>query len=165
MPPTDATGPITWTFIRTTFTTKERTRDLLAPELERSLNHNDFERAVQFLPGSQRYWPVRSHFKKLHISGETNYGELERSRICIRRRCSRLWQPPSQALADRENNHCWRAGRARRGLTGAFLEFTRTCELHQLSRRSTGLQASFGSCQLDTKRSCSCFTVTAPRGL
>ncbi|KZP31245.1 hypothetical protein FIBSPDRAFT_1037698 [Athelia psychrophila] len=53
----DSSAPITWKFIRRTFTTQERTRDLLSPELERSLAQADFERAVHFLPGSHRYWP------------------------------------------------------------------------------------------------------------
>lgn len=60
----DESGPITWQFIRRNFNTKERTRELLAPELERSLSLTDFERAVQFFPGTHRYWPVRSHFLK-----------------------------------------------------------------------------------------------------
>lgn len=60
-------GPITWQFIRKTFTTTERTRELLAPELEQSLSLADFEKAVNFLPGSQRYWPVRPNAGFHHI--------------------------------------------------------------------------------------------------
>lgn len=69
--PADSSAPITWKFIRRTFTTQERTRDLLAPELERSLAQADFERAVHFLPGSHRYWPVRSHSKPPRLTQGT----------------------------------------------------------------------------------------------
>lgn len=49
--------PLQW--IDKTFTSRVRTEEILKPELEESLNYKDFEKAVDFLPGSHRHWQVR----------------------------------------------------------------------------------------------------------
>ncbi|KAG6337337.1 hypothetical protein ID866_1762 [Astraeus odoratus] len=49
--------PLEW--LTSTFPSKERTIELLQPELENNvLSCHDYELAVRFLPGSHRYWPV-----------------------------------------------------------------------------------------------------------
>jgi len=42
-----------------TFTSRAKTEELLRPELDNSLLPSDFEKAVDFLPSSQRRWQVR----------------------------------------------------------------------------------------------------------
>jgi hypothetical protein len=49
--------PSQW--IDKTFTSRTRTEELLRPELDDSLVPADFEKAVDFLSGNQRYWKVR----------------------------------------------------------------------------------------------------------
>jgi hypothetical protein len=48
--------PIHW--IDKTFTSRTRTEELLRPELENSLTPGDFEKALDFLPATQRHWKV-----------------------------------------------------------------------------------------------------------
>lgn len=51
--------PLSW--INKTFTSRERTEELLKPELESSrLSYSDYEKAVEFLPGKQRHYQVRA---------------------------------------------------------------------------------------------------------
>lgn len=48
--------PLNWVF--QTFDSRTRTAELLAPELENSsLTQHDYELAINFLPGTHRFWP------------------------------------------------------------------------------------------------------------
>jgi hypothetical protein len=50
--------PFTW--LESTFNTRARTEQLLLPELDDGLiTQRDFEAAVDFFPGAQRYYSVR----------------------------------------------------------------------------------------------------------
>jgi len=51
--------PIPLTWLESTFNTRARTEQLLSPELHDGLiTQHDFEAAVDFFPGAQRYYSV-----------------------------------------------------------------------------------------------------------
>lgn len=52
--------PIPLTWLESTFNTTDRTEQLLRPELENGIiSRRDFDAAVSFFPGAQRYYSVR----------------------------------------------------------------------------------------------------------
>ena len=52
--------PIPFPWLESTFNTRSRTEQLLRPELENGLiTQHDFDAAVDFFPGAQRYYSVR----------------------------------------------------------------------------------------------------------
>lgn len=54
--------PIPLTWLEATFNTRSRTEQLLRPELDNGvITQRDFDAAVNFFPGAQRYYSVR-HF-------------------------------------------------------------------------------------------------------
>jgi hypothetical protein len=57
-PPHRVPIPLTW--LESTFNTRSRTEQLLRPELENGvITQHDFDTAVDFFPGVQRYYSVR----------------------------------------------------------------------------------------------------------
>jgi hypothetical protein len=51
--------PIPFPWLESTFNTRSRTEQLLRPELENGLiTQHDFDAAVDFFPGAQRYYSV-----------------------------------------------------------------------------------------------------------
>jgi len=57
--PDDSRVPIPLTWLQSTFNTRSRTEQLLRPELENGLiTQHDFDSAVDFFPGPQRYYSI-----------------------------------------------------------------------------------------------------------
>jgi hypothetical protein len=55
--------PLSLIWLRATFNSRSRTEELFRPDLENGiLTQHDFDAAVDFLPGPQRYYTVRRHF-------------------------------------------------------------------------------------------------------
>jgi hypothetical protein len=59
-PPQPDRVPIPLIWLESTFNTTDRTEQLLRPELENGIiSRRDFDAAVSFFPGVQRYYSVR----------------------------------------------------------------------------------------------------------
>ena len=117
-----------------TFTSRARTEQLLRPELDNSLLPSDFEKAVDFLPSSQRHWQVRVTFLYLYESSQCRTGSRRNSSgLCSVRLWHRLAQ--TSMVADTGINlewisECWRF------YGGTIHEITRTCGISSLAARS-----------------------------
>ncbi|KAH9969058.1 hypothetical protein BC827DRAFT_1167426 [Russula dissimulans] len=58
-PPPDPRLPLPLTWLQSTFNTRSRTEQLLRPDLENGLiSQHDFDAAVDFFPGPQRYYSI-----------------------------------------------------------------------------------------------------------
>lgn len=76
------TNPVQW--LDKTFSSRERTQELLQPDLESGLlSQHDYQAAVMLYSGTHRYWPVRIAFNIHSLNYQLNAQVLIHRRLVL----------------------------------------------------------------------------------